>query len=223
MSAYHEVVEGGRVQFGHSKDDPTHPQIKIMSAALDPLGMPLATEGLSGEQADDGLYIPIIKRVQQGLNKAGVLMVGDCKMSALAIRGYLRGQQHFYLSPLPLTGTTAKPMPQWISQGIAKAEEGELEPVVKTNAQGQEVLVAQGYEVERTCRVPEAHGEREWQERVLVIHSPAHGEQPASAAISTAQLCSWPSMPVSTAVTATIGAHLISPLPKATLQWSKFS
>ena len=97
VSAYDEVVEGGLVQFGHSKDDPTRPQIKIMSAALDPLGMPLATEVLSGEQADDGLYIPIIKRVQQGLTKSGVLIVGDCKMSALAIRGYLSGQQQFYL------------------------------------------------------------------------------------------------------------------------------
>ena len=70
-------------------------------------------------------------------------------------------------------------MPQWISQGIAKAQEGKLEPVVKATDKGQEGLVAQGYEVERTCRVEEGHGPREWQERVLVIHSPAHGAQPA--------------------------------------------
>ena len=179
VSACHEVVEGGLVQFGHSKDDPTRPQIKIMSASLDPLGMPLATDVLSGEQADDGLYIPILERVQKGLNKPGVLIVGDCKMSAFDIRADLSGHQQLYLSPLPLTGTTAKQMPQWISQGIAKAKVGELDHVVKTNDKGQEVLVAQGYEVERTCRVKEAQEQREWQERVLVIHSPTHGEQQA--------------------------------------------
>ena len=44
----HDVTEGGLVQFGHSKDDPTRPQIKVMMSSLDPLGMPLATDVLSG-------------------------------------------------------------------------------------------------------------------------------------------------------------------------------
>src|SRR5207253_8925344 len=57
VSGEHEVTEGGLVQFGHSKDDPTRPQIKVMMGSLDPLGMPLATDVLSGERADDGLYI----------------------------------------------------------------------------------------------------------------------------------------------------------------------
>src|SRR5882724_12817147 len=63
VSGDHEVTEGGLVQFGQSKDDPTRPQIKIMLGSLDPLGMPLATDVLSGERADDGLYLPIIKRI----------------------------------------------------------------------------------------------------------------------------------------------------------------
>ena len=60
---------GGLLQFGHSKDDPTRPQIKVMMGSLDPLGMPLATDVLSGERADDGLYIPIIERIRSGLPK----------------------------------------------------------------------------------------------------------------------------------------------------------
>jgi transposase len=51
----HEVIAEGLFQFGHSTDDPTRPQIKVMLGALDPLGMPLATDVLSGERADDGL------------------------------------------------------------------------------------------------------------------------------------------------------------------------
>jgi len=87
--------------------------------------MPLATDGLAGEQADDGLYLPIIDRLQRGLNKPGVLIVGDCTMRAFDIRAHLSGQQHVSLSPLPFTGLTAKPLPQWIRQGIAKAKAGE--------------------------------------------------------------------------------------------------
>jgi len=36
---------------GHSKDDPTLRQVKVMVAALDPLGLPLVTEVVAGNQA----------------------------------------------------------------------------------------------------------------------------------------------------------------------------
>lgn len=67
------MTEGGLFQFGHSKDDPSLPQIKIMTGALDPLGMPLATDVVSGEQTDDCLYVPIIHRIHAVLQKHGVL------------------------------------------------------------------------------------------------------------------------------------------------------
>jgi len=181
VSASHEGVDGGLVQFGHSKDDPSRPQIKLMTASLDPLGLPLATTVVSGEQADDGLYLPLLERLDPRLKKPGLLVVGDCKMSALDIRAYLSARQQVYLSPLPLTGATAQQMPQWISQGIAKDKAGELERVFRPHDQGQDVLVAQGYEVERTCRVQDASGHREWSERVLVVHSPSHGERQSKA------------------------------------------
>ena len=73
VSGDHEVTEEGLVQFGYSKDDPARPQIKVMMGSLDPLGMPLATDVLSGERADDGLYIPIIERIRTGLKTPGLL------------------------------------------------------------------------------------------------------------------------------------------------------
>jgi transposase len=85
VSGAHEVTEGGLAQFGHSKDDPPRPQIKVMIGALDPLGMPLATDVLSGERADDGLYIPLIQRIRTGLKTSGLLFVGDCNVSSLPI------------------------------------------------------------------------------------------------------------------------------------------
>ena len=178
ISGAHEVAAGGLVQFGHSKDDPTRPQIKVMIGSLDPLGMPLATDVLSGERADDGLYIPIIERMRSGLCTTGLLFVGDCKMSALDIRAYLARHQDWYLSPLPLTGATAEAMEAWISEGVTKGASGELAQIFRTNDRGQEVLAAEGYEFERSCG---AKGSQEaWTERVLVVRSPLHAHHQAA-------------------------------------------
>ena len=125
VSGEHEVTDEGLVQFGQSKDDPTRPQIKVMIGSLDPLGMPLATDVVSGERADDGLYLPIIERIRTGLQTPGLLFVGDCQMSALETRAYLARHQDFYLSPLPLTGATAEAMEAWITAGVTQGERGE--------------------------------------------------------------------------------------------------
>src|SRR2546429_9748846 len=154
VSGDHEVTEGGLVQFGHSKDDPTRPQITVMMGSLDPLGMPLSTDVLSGERADDGLYIPLIERIRLGLNKTGLLFVGDCKMSALETRAYLAQHQDMYLSPLPLTGATTEAMETWITEGVTKGNVGALEQIVRTNDRGHKMLAAEGYEFERTCYAP---------------------------------------------------------------------
>jgi transposase len=112
VSADPEGVDGGLVQFGHRQDDPSRPPIKLMTASLDPLGLPLATTGVSGEPADDGVYHPLLERLGQGVEKPGLLVGGDGKRSALDIRASLSGRQQIYLSTLPLTGTTAQQMPQ---------------------------------------------------------------------------------------------------------------
>jgi len=175
VSGAHNVTDGGLVQFGHSKDDPTRPQSKVMMGSLEPLGMPLATDVWSGERADDGLYIPLIERIEARLNRSALLFVGDCKMSALATRAHVAGRQHFSLSPLPLTGATAQAMGEWISEGIAKDRDGELEQICRVNHRGEQVLAAEGYEVERACGL-EA-GAATWNERVVVVRSPVHAER----------------------------------------------
>jgi transposase len=181
VSGDHEVTEEGLIQFGHSKDDPARPQIKVMMGALDPLGMPLATDVLSGERADDGLYLPIMERIWTSLKTPGLLFVGDCKMSALETRAYLARHQDFYLSPLPLTGATAEAMDAWITEGVRQGERGALARIVQTNDRGHTVLAAEGYECERTCEAPdEAGAVVAWPERVLVVRSPMHADQQAA-------------------------------------------
>ncbi|ARV57953.1 hypothetical protein BZZ01_04240 [Nostocales cyanobacterium HT-58-2] len=51
ISGHHLISEEGLFQFGHSKDDPNLPQVKLMMGMIDPLGIPLVTEVVSREQA----------------------------------------------------------------------------------------------------------------------------------------------------------------------------
>jgi transposase len=178
VSGAHEVTAEGLVQFGHSKDDPTRPQIKVMMGSLAPLGMPLSTDGLSGERADDGLYLPIIERSRTGLKTPGLLFVGDCKMSALETRAYLARHQDWYLSPLPLPGATAEAMDAWITAGVTKGAASEFTRIWRTHDRGHAVLAAEGYEVARTCCGP--GGEGAWSERVFVVRSPIHANHQAA-------------------------------------------
>ena len=126
---------------------------------------------LSGERAADGLYRATIDRIRAGLPKAGLLFVGDCKMSAVAPRGHVAAHQHLYVSPLPLTGATTEALEGGITQGVRKAEAGERAQMVRTPDRGQEVLAAAGSEFARSCWTGE--DEAAWTERVLVVCSPA--------------------------------------------------
>jgi transposase len=140
----HGVTEGGLVQVGHRKADPTRPQSKVMTGSLDPLGMPLATAVLAGERADDGLDMPLIERIETGLNTPGLLFVGAWKMSALATRAHVVGRTHFSLSPLPWTGVTAEALAAWITEGVGTDRDGARERMFRSHHCGEKVLAAAG-------------------------------------------------------------------------------
>ena len=140
--------------------------------------MPLSTDVLSGERADDGFYMPVMERIRRGVNTSGRLCVGDRKMSALATRTHVAGHQDFSVSPFPFTGATAEAMEVGITAGRANGEAGELERIFRTNDRGQVGLTAEGDEFERTCGGQ--GGEETWTERVLVVRSPMHAQQQAA-------------------------------------------
>src|SRR5256714_4332180 len=144
VSGYREGGESSLWQFGYSKDDPTLRQIKAMMATLDPLGLPLALEVVSGEQADDRLYVPIIDRVLACLGRTGLLFVGDSKMSALATRAHLEAREQYYLTPLALVGETAELLPQWIETGVAQGEQ-----LTQVLSDDEKQVLAEGYEMSR--------------------------------------------------------------------------
>ena len=167
VSGYRNGGEDSLWQFGYSKDDPTLRQIKAMMATLDPLSLPLALEVVSGEQADDPLYVPTIDRVLACLGRTGLLFVGDCKMSALATRAHLVAHGQYYLTPLAQVGETAQQMPDWIQEGVARGD-----GLTQVQSDDEKQVLAQGYELSRTC-VWEG---LTWQERVLIVRSHAYVE-----------------------------------------------
>ena len=140
---YATVNEGGLFQFGHSKDDrPDLPQVKVMQAVLDPLGMPLATDVVSGERADDPLYMPCIERVQASMGRHGLLYVGDCKMASHDTRARIAAAGDFYLCPLPQVQLNEGEF----EAALAAVGNGErvLSAVVREGLQGQPEVIAEG-------------------------------------------------------------------------------
>lgn len=167
VSGYHADPASGLFQFGHSKDDPTLRQVKVMVAALDPLGLPLVTAVVAGNEADDPLYAPAIARVLAIVKVAGLLFVGDCKMSAAATRAEVQDLGHYYLCPLAQTGNTPTEMAQWIATANAQPEA--LQALHITADDGAQQLLAQGCTFERFVQVPTNAASQEWTERVLLV------------------------------------------------------
>ena len=169
-SAYTTVSEHGLFQFGHSKDHrPDLPQVKVMQAVLDPLGMPLATDVVSGERADDPLYVPCIRRVQASVGRHGLLYVGDCKMAARETRAFLATQGDFYLCPLPQVQLTEGEL-DTAREAVWRGEQS-LSPVVREQADGKLERIAEGYDYQVPMCLEVAGQFQSWTERRLVVRS----------------------------------------------------
>lgn len=174
-SSYAQVNEEGLLQLGHSKDHrPDLPQLKLVLASLDPLGMPLATEVLSGEHADDPLYLPIIARVREGLQQKGLLYVGDCKMAALQTPASIAVRGDFYLCPL----SALQAPPEQVSQEVeAQRRQGApLLEVYRLDGEGRRICIAQGYETTQSVTAQLDGETHTWQERRLLVQSVAARE-----------------------------------------------
>jgi len=180
VSGYHAGGEDSLFEFGHSKDDPTLRQVKVMVAALDPLGLPLVSQVVAGSTADDPLYIPAVDRVLQIIDGIGLLFVGDSKMSALDTRAHIHHLNQYYLCPLAQTGKAAEEMIQWIE--AANRGDYPLQPVYVKDEQGKRKQLAEGYGFERTVSAeivsdpkhPDKKEVQEWQEQVFLVRSESY-------------------------------------------------
>jgi transposase len=169
-NGYWSVTEDGLFQFGHSKDHrPDLPQVKIMVSALDPLGMPVATDVVPGQRADDPLYVPAITRVRESLGRSGLLYVGDCKMGALETRAFIEMGGDYYLCPLSETQLP----PALLADYLTPVWTGEqaLLPIRRLQPAGPPELIAEGFERLAPVTAEVAGKPHHWTERRLVIRS----------------------------------------------------
>lgn len=180
-NGYWRVTEDGLFQLGHSKDHrPDLPQVKVMQAALDPLGMPLATLVASGNTADDPLYIPAIQQVRTGLEKRGLLYVGDCKLMALETRAYVHAGGDYYLGPFSKTQIRDEDLDAYLKPIWAGQQS--LTEVYRAASPGEPPeKIAEGYELARTLTAVVGEETIVWNERLLVIRSLRHAKAAACA------------------------------------------
>jgi transposase len=177
---YAGVSEEGLFQFGHSKDHrPDLPQVKISLSALDPLGLPLTTTVVSGRCADDPLYVPEIKRVQQALGAGGKTYIGDCKMGALHTRAWVAGSGDYYLCPLAGKQMPAEELEKLLSPVFSGAQGFEQVYHPETETPEPSRLIAEGYEVWVELEAEVDGQPVQWQERRLVVRSMAHAARQA--------------------------------------------
>jgi transposase len=175
-TVHHDPEQASLFQVGKAKNGQYATQFKLMLASLDPLGLPLAVDVVAGNRADDPLYIPSYQRAKAILERDGLLVVGDSKMSALLTRASIVAGRDSYLVPL----ADQKDEPELL--------DGLLEGWLQRDAQATllfrpedrpsdgtdpdpKLAIACGFEVTRprTARVDGV--ETTWDERLLVIRS----------------------------------------------------
>ena len=166
-SGHHQPQEGGMMQHGHSKDRrPDLSQLKIMAAAAEPTGYPIAADVVSGERADDPLYVPIYRRVRTILDREGLLYAGDSKMAALDTRAEIANNGDYYLVRLPRTGKTGQQFDAWVDRIV----DGDAEATLVWD---EADLLGGGYEFERAQTATVAGERFSWTERVQLFRSHA--------------------------------------------------
>jgi transposase len=170
FNVHHSKKDGsGLLSFGHSKDKrPNLQQFKQGLGVLDPAGIPIFSETISGNEADDPLYVPAWRQMVKTIGSSQFLFVSDCKGSALETRATIALEDGFYLIPLARTGKIPEELENLVKNPPTTPEDIILSDV--KDKHGNPVKVGQGFviEVEQEC---DTHT---WIERWFVARSDSH-------------------------------------------------
>jgi transposase len=188
MQGYGKVSAEGLLQYGHHKHHANLPQFKIKLCTLDNelnnFAYPLCHLTVSGNKADDVLYIDAVKNVKEVLSGSptsqnGNLYVGDSKFGSISNRGYIVRGADYYLMPLSLIQLCKNDRVTIIKEELG--EKRRSTKVYRTEKE-VEVLVAEGFErvVELSYEQKDENGVTipdslvKWEERRLFVHSIAY-------------------------------------------------
>jgi transposase len=178
VAVYHDTEGNTLFRHGYSKDHrPDLAQFKMMLAALDPMGLPMATLVVSGDAGDDPLYIPAIRQARPVVGQGGRLYVGDAKMGALDTRAFVQASDDYYLMPLARTGKVPDLLLELLQPVWDKKQP--LERVYVPGAEGADrkeekrKILALAYEATRLQETEVKGQTLSWQERVMIVYSPS--------------------------------------------------
>lgn len=115
VSVYHQPRKEAILRFGWNKEKrPGQRQFVELPGTLDPAGIPLCSQTVEGQCADDPLYLPAWRRLVEILGRADFLVVGDSKPASMENRATIQAGGGWYLAPLPMTGTTPDDLRRWV-------------------------------------------------------------------------------------------------------------
>jgi transposase len=175
IAVYQEPEEngGGIIGYGHSKDHrPDLAQFKVMLASLD-MGLPLTSQVVNGQRADDKLYLPAYEQVIQTFGHRRFLAVGDSKMGAWETRSQMALGGSWYLCPYREPAARGENITGWIETALQRQDQ--WQEVTQIDEQSGEIkTIAQVYEWSRQHQASDQTGQVvQWEERILVTRSTA--------------------------------------------------
>jgi transposase len=168
--------KNGLLELGHSKDHrPDLLQYKQGLAVLDPAGVPILSETIPGNRADDPLYFPAWERMVKIIGRPNFLYVADCKAASLETRAGIDHGKGYYLFPLPMTGDTPKRIQELVLNPPKNLQDIVLEP----KSEGEDIrIVGKGFAVNRRMEAHLSKGEiHSFEEQWMVTRSDAHAER----------------------------------------------
>lgn len=172
FAVHHEQIESeadSLLRYGHSKDKrPDLLQYRQMLGTLDTAGIPLVSETLAGNGADDPLYWPAWQRMAKVIGHKLFIFLADSKAAAIATRAQIAHAGGIYCFPLPLTGQNPALLKQWVLDPPSASVDIRL-----PKQEEDEPAVGKGFELElgKTWLNPDTHKLVQWHERYLVVYS----------------------------------------------------
>ena len=175
FSVYHQIESEDEakslLRFGHSKNHrPDLRQYRQLLGTIDPAGVPLVSETLAGNGADDPVYLPTWNRLVKVIGHKDFLYIADCKAAAHQTRAELAQAGGRYCLPLPMTGHTPSLLKSWVLNPPKPWQEIRL-----PNSTESEAAMGVGFEMElgKIEYDPDTEESFQWLERYLVVRSDA--------------------------------------------------
>jgi transposase len=174
----------GLLRFGHSKDHrPDLLQFKQGLGTLDPAGIPLYSDTLSGNTADDTRYVPAWRELAKTIGHGNFLYIADCKAAALSTRAMIDQEGGRFLFPLPMTGETPVKLRRLVMEPPEEPRPIHLLP--SDGAQETAREIGKGFAIQEplTFRL-ESGNAHNWIEQWFVVQSHTYANTQKKACLS---------------------------------------